>query len=122
MGRASNVVKANDEIVGVNVKNYANEDLGEITEVMLDKLTGQVAYVVLESGTFLGMGGKLFALPWNALHYDDTKECFKIDIDKEALKKSPGFDKDHYPDMADRTWGQNISNIFKTKPYWEKNL
>ncbi len=64
MSRSSNVVKAHNEVIGVDVKNAANEDLGEIQEVMLDKLTGRVAYVVLESGTFLGMGGKLFALPW----------------------------------------------------------
>lgn len=120
MGRASNVVKANDEIINVKVMNNANEDLGKITEVMLDKQTGDVAYVVLESGAFLGLGGKLFALPWNALHYDTQKDCFKVDIDKQRLEKAPGFDKDHWPDMADRTWGQSIYTYYKTTPYWEQ--
>ncbi|MBS0290777.1 MAG: PRC-barrel domain-containing protein [Proteobacteria bacterium] len=122
MGRAANVVKANEEIVGVNVINNADEDLGEISEVMLDKLTGQVAYVVLESGTFLGMGGKLFALPWQSLHYDDQKDCFRVDIDKDRLKNAPGFDKDHWPNMADKTWGLSIATYYKTKPYWERNI
>lgn len=120
MTRSSNVVKAKDEVVGVDVKNTANENLGEISEVMLDKVTGQVAYVVLESGSILGMGGKLFALPWNTLKYDTAEDCFKIDIDKDRLKQAPGFDKDHWPDMADRTWGQNISTFYHTKSYWEK--
>lgn len=120
MIHSSNIVKANNEVIGVDVKNGANEDLGEIQEVMLDKLTGKVAYVVLESGTFLGMGGKLFALPWRSLSYDAANDCFRLNIDKERLKLAPGFDKDHWPDMADRTWGQNISTFYNTKSYWEE--
>lgn len=119
MGSIRNVVKAHDEVVGIKVMNNAKEDLGEISEVMLDKTSGQVAYVVLESGSFLGMGGKLFALPWSTLHFDTQEDCFKVEIDKERLKNAPGFDKDHWPDMADRTWGQTIATYYKTKPYWE---
>lgn len=119
MEHSTNVVKAKDEVVGVDVCNRAGEDLGSIEEVMLDKASGQVAYVVLNCGTFLGMGGKLFAVPWNAISYDSDKEAFRLDMDKEKLKNAPGFDKDHWPDMADRTWGQTISSYYKTKPYWE---
>lgn len=123
MGSISNVVKAHDDVIDKKLMNRANEDLGTITEVMLDKMTGQVAYVVLESGSFLGMGGKLFALPWNAIQYDAQKDCFRCDINKQTLEAAPGFDKDHWPDMADRTWGLSISTFYKTKPYWEnRNL
>jgi len=115
----SNVVKANDQIVGVDVKNNANEDLGEIKEIMLDKSTGQVAYLVLDSGSFLGMGGKLFALPWHSIHFDKEEKCFILNIDKDRLKNAPGFDKDHWPDMADRTWGKSVSTYYNTKGYWE---
>lgn len=115
----SNVVKAHDQIVGVDVKNNAHEDLGEIKEVMLDKSTGQVAYLVLDTGSFLGMGGKLFALPWHSIHFDKEEECFLLNIDKERLKNAPGFDKDHWPDMADRTWGKTVSTYYNTKGYWE---
>jgi sporulation protein YlmC with PRC-barrel domain len=119
MKHTSNVVKANDEVVGVEVKNNADEHLGKIKEVMLDKISGRVAYVVLDSGSFLGMGGKFFALPWSSLHYGEDSDCFKVDIDKERLKNAPGFDKDNWPDMADRTWGESISTYYGTKPYWE---
>lgn len=118
-GHTSSVVKAKGEVVGVNVKNQANEDLGEITEVMLDKVSGRVAYLVLESGSFLGLGGKLIALPWNAVRYDGNKECFILDIDKEKIKEAPGFDPDNWPDMADRTWGETVSQYYGAKSYWE---
>jgi uncharacterized protein YrrD len=115
----STVVKASDQVVGRDVKNNADEDLGTIKEIMLDKMSGKVAYIVLESGSFLGMGGKLFALPWNAVNYDKDEECFRLNIDKDRLKNAPGFNKDNWPDMADKTYGQTISSYYNTKPYWE---
>ena len=113
------VVKAKDEVIGVKVKNHADETLGEICEIMLDKNTGQVAYAVLESGSFLGLGGKLFALPWKTFSYDPNKECFVCNLDKERLENAEGFDKDHWPDMSDRRWGEGISKYYGVKSYWE---
>lgn len=113
----SNLVRA-DEVLGVKVINQAKENLGKIYQIVLDKLTGQTVYIVLESGSFLGLGGKLFALPWNAIHYDLHEEAFILNIDKERLKKAPGFDNDHWPDFADETWGRNIFNYYGTKSYF----
>ncbi len=101
-------------IVGVDVKNFQGENLGKIEAVMLDKLQGQVAYVVLSYGGFLGLGDKLFALPWDIFSYDNVNDCFTISIDKEQLKNSPGFDKDHWPDMSSKTWGTAIHKYYGT--------
>ena len=119
MKHNSNVVKAKDEVIDVEVRNLANEDLGNICEIMLDKITGQVAYAVLDTGGFLGIGGKLFALPWNSLQFDPDKECFILNVDKDKLKNAPGFDKDHWPDMADRQWGETVSQYYGVRSYWE---
>lgn len=116
MKHSNNVVKST-EILGVAVKNLESEDLGKIEEIMLDKTSGKVAYLVLNSGSFLGMGGKLFALPWTAIKYDTAKDAFLLNIDKEELKKAPGFDKDHWPDMADATWSQSITDYYREKMY-----
>jgi sporulation protein YlmC with PRC-barrel domain len=119
MTQSTHTVVKTENVIGRDVTNTAEENLGEIKEVMLDKQTGRVAYVVLESGTFLGMGGKLFALPWNSIKYNAESNSFILNIDKEKLKKAPGFDKDHWPDMADRQFGTTISNYYGTRPYWE---
>lgn len=111
---AENLVKTK-EVVGVDVKNMKNETLGEIEEIVLEKVSGRVVYVVLNSGSVLGMGGKLFAMPWSSIHYDPNKECFLLNLSKEELKRAPGFDKDHWPDMADQRWAKSITDFYSEK-------
>jgi sporulation protein YlmC with PRC-barrel domain len=103
---------------GDRVVNAAGEDIGKIDEIMIDTPTGRVAYAVLSFGGFLGMGDKLFAIPWNLLSLDEDNQVFQLNIDKETLKRAPGFDKDNWPDMADRTWGGEIYKYYGTSPYW----
>ena len=105
-----------DTLIGDSVVNAADEDLGDIKEIMLDMQTGQVAYAVLSFGGFLGMGDKLFAVPWQALHLDTVNKRFVLDIEKERLQNAPGFDKDAWPDMADAQWAQQIHTFYGTDP------
>lgn len=112
------VVKTKEQVIDRDVKNAANEELGSIKEVVIDKTSGRVAYAVLESGTFLGLGGKLFALPWSSLNYSTNDDCFIVNIDKEKLKTAPGFDKNHWPE-TNREFITTISTYYGTKPYWE---
>jgi len=109
MDHSKNIVKA-DEVIDVHVKNSLKEDLGKIEDIVLDKASGRIAYVALACGGFLGMNEKLFAIPWSAIHYDKNEGCFILNIEKEKLKNASGFDKNHWPDMADRGWEQgNVS-------------
>ncbi|HET9843776.1 MAG TPA: PRC-barrel domain-containing protein [Gammaproteobacteria bacterium] len=113
------LVKAGHQVIGVDVKNNEGEDLGCIKEIILEKVEGNVRYIVLECGSFLGLKGKYFAIPWNSIDYDKDEECFRLDIKKEDFKNAPGFDKDHWPNMADTNWGKQVHAYFKSKPYWE---
>jgi len=104
---------------GARVHNQTGEDLGKIEEIMLDPDTGDIAYAVLSFGGFLGMGDKLFAIPWRALQFHgNTREVF-LDIDKSRLENAPGFDKDHWPNMADPTWSEDLHDYYNQEPYWE---
>ncbi|HTS32035.1 MAG TPA: PRC-barrel domain-containing protein [Bryobacteraceae bacterium] len=105
---------------GDKVENQAGEDVGKIDEIMIDIPSGKVAYAVLSFGGVLGMGGKLFAVPWSALTVDQDNKCFILDVDKQTLETAPGFDKNHWPDMADRTWGSQIYRHYGAEPYWEE--
>jgi len=109
-------VVRSEDVVGTTVRNLKGEDLGDVEAVMLDKVQGCVSYVVLSFGGFLGMGDKLFAMPWDIFTYDSSQDCFVIDVDKTKLEHSPGFDKDHWPDMSSNQWSQNIHDYYGTQP------
>jgi sporulation protein YlmC with PRC-barrel domain len=112
-------IMAADTLEGNKVKNSAAETLGKIEHIMVDVPSGRVAYAVLSFGGFLGLGDKLFAIPWSALTLDTEDKCFMLDVDKETLKKAPGFDKDHWPSMADERWARSIHVYYDKTPYWE---
>ncbi|NMG17109.1 PRC-barrel domain-containing protein [Aromatoleum bremense] len=112
-------VMAASTLEGDDVVNRAGEDLGNIKEVMIDVQSGRVAYAVLSTGGFLGLGRKLFAIPWGALTLDTDRKCFILDVDAERLKSAPGFDKDHWPSMADITWASEIHAYYGQQNYWQ---
>ncbi len=99
-------------ITGDEVCNMQEEKLGKIQDVMLDIAEGKIRYVVLASGGFLGMGDRLFAVPWKALKLDKENERFMLDVDVDRLKNAPGFDKDHWPNMADATWNSTVESYY----------
>lgn len=104
-------------LTGNDVYNHKDEDLGDVKEFMLDTRTGRVAYAVLSFGGFLGMGDKLFAVPFNALKLDTVNKRFTLDVEKSRLESAPGFNKDSWPNMADQTWADSIHAWYGTKPY-----
>lgn len=108
-----------DTLMGEDVYNHLDEDLGDIKEIMIDMRSGRIAYAVLSFGGFLGLGEKLFAVPWNALTLDTVNKRFILKVDKERLKNAPGFDEDNWPDMADQTWSSGVHTFYGTKPYYD---
>ena len=102
-----------DTLVGNDVYNHKDENLGDIKEIMLDMRSGKVGYAVLVFGGFLGMGEKLFAVPWDALVLDTKHKRFVLNVDKDRLKDAPGFDKDHWPNMADQSWAREIHSYYE---------
>lgn len=103
-----------------NVVNAQGESLGKIEEIMMDVNTGRVAYAVLSFGGVLGLGDKLFAIPWEALKLDAEHERFILNVDKETLKDAPGFNKDNWPETTsqDDTWLNQVYDYYDAEPYW----
>lgn len=102
-------------IVGDEVCNLKHDKLGKIEDIMLDLQRGEIRYAVLSSGGFLGMGDRLFAVPWQALKQDREHKRFTLDIDTERLKNAPGFDKENWPNMADSSWNTSIKSYYSAR-------
>jgi sporulation protein YlmC with PRC-barrel domain len=107
---------------GDDVVNATGESLGTIEAIMLDVASGRIAYAVLSFGGFLGVGSKLFAIPWSALALDATQKRFILDVSKERLESAPGFDKDHWPSMGERAWATDLHAHYDVPPYWDDPL
>ncbi|WP_306547582.1 PRC-barrel domain-containing protein [Desulfobulbus sp.] len=103
-------------LLGNDVYSHKGEDIGDIKDIMLDVRSGKVRYAVLAFGGFLGMGEKLFAVPWVALTLDTTNKRFILNVEKASLANAPGFDKDKWPDMADSRWAKEIHSYYGVEP------
>lgn len=99
-------------LVGQVVKGPEGKDLGVIEEIVIAR-TGEVAYAVLSFGGFLGMGDKLFAIPWASLAHGPNGEYLMLNIQAEKLAKAPGFNKNDWPDMKDKNWKSKIWDFYK---------
>lgn len=117
---AAGLLIRGSKFIGMDVKNRAGEDLGDIEDVMIDLTAGRIAYVVLSFGGFLGLGDKFFAVPPDVFEYSAVDDSLILNVDKNSLENAPGFDKENWPDMADRTWGASIYSYYGSNPYWEE--
>jgi len=99
-------------IVGMDVRNSSNENLGDVKEVVLDRDKGTIAYAVISFGGFLNMGDKLFAVPWESLKPSADHKAFVLDVPKDRLEKAPGFDQNSWPNMADAAWANEVRTFY----------
>jgi sporulation protein YlmC with PRC-barrel domain len=98
MGRAS-------KIIGAEVVSMKGDSLGSIDDLIIDPETSQVAYAVVSYGDVMGMGGKLFGMPWKSMLWNQEKHNYTTNVDVATLAKSPGFSFD-----ADK-WPSNLSEF-----------
>lgn len=108
---------ASDKVEGTAVYNRQGERLGTVHNFMVDKKTGQVAYVVMSFGGFLGMGESYHPLPWTMLKYDTRQGGYVVDLDKSRLEGAPSYTASSQPNWADRNYGLGIDSYYGVPPY-----
>ena len=103
-----------DQIRGTLVKNPQGETLGRIQDIVIDS-QGHVPFAVLYHGGYLGMGGKLVAVPFSALGFDTMGKYLVLNASKEKLDAAPAFKTS---DLADQKWAEGAYRFFGQQPYW----
>ena len=107
------------KFIGSDVENPQGQNLGDVKDVVIDRASGRIVYAVVSFGGFLGMGEKLFAVPWGAFSQPDpNKDKLVLAVDKERLKNAPGFDDHNWPQMASREWVTSLYSYYNVPPYW----
>lgn len=102
-----------DKVEGTDIYNLQGKNLGEVESLMIDKLSGKVAYAVVVFGGFLGLGEQRRALPWSVLTYKTDLEGYIVKAEDEVLKSIPASDN-----LDDAEWGTRVHAHFGVPPYW----
>ncbi|HJV86044.1 MAG TPA: PRC-barrel domain-containing protein [Noviherbaspirillum sp.] len=103
------------KIVGAKVRNQREEKVGVIKDLVLDSRRGEIAYAVVRfegSVAATGAGKKLHPIPWRALQASDDGTYYILQTDRETLTHAPGFDRKHWPDMADQRWSDDVDRFW----------
>ncbi|MFN0161912.1 MAG: PRC-barrel domain-containing protein [Burkholderiales bacterium] len=106
-------------IIGTNVFDPLGDDLGEISDIVIDFASGKVIYAVVSYGGFLSMGRKLFAVPFEALRYHNEQARYVLDVLKDQFATATGFDDDDWPVLGDEKWNRDIYAHYNRRPHWE---
>ncbi|MHB8764041.1 MAG: PRC-barrel domain-containing protein [Deferrisomatales bacterium] len=108
------VIRA-DKINGMQVKNAAGEDLGEVQQILIDADQGRIAYVILASGGVLGVGEDQYIVPFSSLRQNASGEHFTLNMDTQKLKDGPKYAERR---LDDPKFGQQVHSYYGVSPYW----
>src|ERR1700740_745788 len=103
---------SSDKVVGTAVYDLRGNHLGSVYSLMVDKISGQVAYAVMSFGGFLGIGESYHPLPWKILEYDTMRGGYVVDSDRTRLEGAPRSQPTGHPDWSDRAYTSRIDE------YW----
>jgi hypothetical protein len=109
----SNLI-GSDKVEGTPVYRLNGENVGRIERVMIDKISGKVAYAVMSFGGFLGIGEDYYPLPWSVLTYNPTLGGYEVEITEQQLKNAPKYSRHEIWDWADRQRTQKLTDYYGT--------
>lgn len=101
-----------DDVQGMDIYNLQGKEIGVVEAVTLDADKGEIAYVVMSHGGFLGVGDKLFAVPWSAFRMTKDQDELVLNVSEKTLEKAPGFDDENWPNMGDPKWRSRIDTYY----------
>jgi sporulation protein YlmC with PRC-barrel domain len=107
-----------DRVEGTTVYDANGNSIGSIKRLMIEKISGKVAYAVMSFGGFLGMGGEEYTIPWTKLHYDTSLGGYHTDITEEQVRGAPTFYREEGYDWLDRTKERGLADHYGVPYYW----
>jgi hypothetical protein len=116
--RETGALIGSDKVEGTDVYNPNGDRVGSIDRVMIDKLSGRVAYAVMSFGGFLGLGSDHYPIPWSLLKYNERLGGYEVSITEDQLKRAPKFRSDEPWAYGSRDKESVVYSYYGVKPYW----
>ena len=107
-----------DKVQGTPVYRSNGERVGTIDRVMIDKLSGKVAYAVMSFGGFMGIGEDYYPLPWSLLTYNERLDGYEVNVSEQQLKGAPKYSKHETWDWSDRARDRKVYAYYDVTPFW----
>jgi sporulation protein YlmC with PRC-barrel domain len=107
-----------DRVEGTAVYDRSGNRIGTIKRVMLEKMSGRVAYAVMSFGGFFGIGADEYAVPWGMLDYDTNLEGYRTNLTAEQLRNAPTFSREKGHDWSDRNRERELHDYYRVSYYW----
>ncbi|WP_417740034.1 PRC-barrel domain-containing protein [Rosistilla oblonga] len=109
------------QLIGMDIQNDRGEGVGEINDIVLDAATGKVKYAAVTYGGFLGLGDKLFAVPFDAFKVkrnpDDPGDkgdmVFVLNVTQQQMEGAVGFDQENWPNFADKNFTRDLDKRYQ---------
>jgi sporulation protein YlmC with PRC-barrel domain len=109
---------SSDRVEGMPVFDLHGKRIGEVERLMIDKLTGQIAYAILSFGGFLGLGEDHYPIPWSMLTYNEKPDGFQVDITEDELKNAPKIEPGENWEQTSRNRNQDVCDYWEVRYYW----
>ena len=106
-----------DKVEGTAVYGADDTKIGTVQRVMIDKVSGQIAYAVVSFGGFLGMGEEYYPMPWSKLDYDTDLGGYRADVTEDQLRGAPKFSRSTDWDWSNRTNDERVYKYYN-QPLW----
>ena len=116
--RETGTLIGSDKVEGTEVYGADGQHVGEIERVMIDKISGKVAYAVMSFGGFMGIGEDYYPVPWSMLTYDTGLGGYRTNITREQLDRAPKYTQSTGWKW-DRANDQRVYDYYRARPYWE---
>jgi len=107
-----------DRVEGTAVYDPRGNNIGSIKRLMIEKISGRVAYALMSFGGFLGMGTEEHSIPWGKLTYDTSLGGYRTDVTEAQLKGAPAFSRDPKWDWSDRKRERELHDYYSSPYYW----
>ena len=114
MAESHNLI-GSDRVEGTRVIDNEGVEIGHIDKLMLEKVSGRVAYAVVRFGDFFGLGGDSYPLPWEKLDYDEELDGYHLRVSREQIEGAP---KNAGPDDWEPDYGRAVYGYYGVMPYW----
>ena len=102
-----------DKVEGTAVYGADEQRIGTIQRVMIDKISGKVAFAVTSFGGFLGIGEDYYPVPWPSLKYDTGLGGYLTSVPADQLKGAPKYETDEKWNWSDPERSKAVDDYYR---------